>query len=114
MEADLIQSWEAHVGDYLYGPEGLEQQGLTSPWSQRGLDWARDKLKLIGKHFRTAPKRNAAPPWSLPLELFWILFHPYRRTSRRFRGLGYEQATLELKGMRTFLKKYDAQYLSYQ
>eukprot|EP00959_Pyramimonas_sp_CCMP1952_P056815 1186646-Pyramimonas_sp.AAC.1 len=100
MEADVIQSWQSHVDDHLHGPEGLDNQDFTAPWSQDGLDWARDKLNATGQHLGAAAKRRAAPPWSLPFELIWTVSHPHRRISRRCPRLEADAPNIELRETR--------------
>eukprot|EP00959_Pyramimonas_sp_CCMP1952_P086915 1818182-Pyramimonas_sp.AAC.1 len=56
---------------------------------QRGLAWAKNRIQEIRRWIRRASKRRAGPPWSLPLGLWWMVFHPCRRLSRRCHGAGY-------------------------
>eukprot|EP00959_Pyramimonas_sp_CCMP1952_P417260 8742259-Pyramimonas_sp.AAC.1 len=62
MQAEIVD-WPQMIDDYVYHPDhGLEAQQFTSPWTQEGLEWARQKLKLIGQYLRRAAKRRTSPP----------------------------------------------------
>ena len=47
----------------------------------------------LRKYVKYAKKRRAAPPWSVPLELWHMILHPFARCrdSHRFSGVGVEK-----------------------
>eukprot|EP00959_Pyramimonas_sp_CCMP1952_P288217 6026847-Pyramimonas_sp.AAC.1 len=79
--------WPAYADEYLYDEEhGQGAHYFLGQYTEEGLEWAKEKLQQVRQCIKTAGRRRAAPEWSVPLELFWVICSPYRRTAKRCRG----------------------------
>eukprot|EP00959_Pyramimonas_sp_CCMP1952_P399754 8376186-Pyramimonas_sp.AAC.1 len=50
MDAEIID-WNSQIDQYLYGDGGVESKYITSPCTQGGLEWSKQKLKLVPSTF---------------------------------------------------------------
>ena len=56
--------------------------------SDVSIEGAKEDLTDLRTYIKKAKKRSAVPPWSVPLELWWMLFFPNARTHSTTLGVG--------------------------
>ena len=59
--------------------EGLPE---LATWDIQYVDQAKDDIEGLIKYFVRAPKRRAAPRWSVPLEVWFLLLLPNWRIDK--------------------------------
>eukprot|EP00972_Heterocapsa_arctica_P103642 15273343-Heterocapsa_arctica.AAC.1 len=72
MQAEFIEDWDKELEEYIDTapqPEG---------WSMEKAIAAQEELGEVTSLLRRMPKGRAAPPWSVPTELFLMVLEPGR------------------------------------